>query len=138
MCRSRGFVKWLAAYIGISRRELANLARNGKIPDVVRSSNGYNYDWTKDPAALAAWIRDRRRFRKGNRKRPKKHKRWLSELDQLERAIRRVNILVATDAVRIQIRRAPEDRLRRLELALLPITGLLGTIERVRRTGPDF
>ena len=138
MSGKRGFVKWLATYVGLSGRELANLARNGKIPGVVRSSNLYNYDWTKDPAALATWVRDRGRFRKGNRKRPKKQNSRVTELEVLERAIRRVNILLANDSVRIQIRRAPENRLRRLELALLRITSLLGTIERVRRTGPDF
>jgi len=124
----------------ISRRELAYLARTG-IPGVTRSGNNYNFDWSGDPPGLAKWIRNRKRFRKGNRRRPKKHKKpkkRLTELDWLERAIRRVSILVASDAVRIQIRRASEDRLRRLELALLPIIGVLGTIERVRRTAPHF
>jgi hypothetical protein len=136
MCRRRGFVKWLAAYIRISRRDLAYLAAKG-IPGVTRSGNNYNFDWSGDPPELAKWIRNRKRSGKGNRRRPKKHKKRkkrLTQLDWLERAIRRVNILVATDAVRIQIRRAPEDRLRRLEVLLLPTQGVLRTIDIIRRT----
>jgi len=85
------------------------------------------------------WIRDRKRFRKGNRKRRRKRKKRLTalqkrmaELDRLERAIRRVNTLAVTDAVQNQIRKAPEARLRRLEVALLPIIGLVRTIQFVR------
>jgi hypothetical protein len=133
MCRRRGFVKWLAAYIRISRRDLAYLATKG-IPGVTRSGNNYNFDWSGDPEGLARWIRDRKRFRKGNRKPPKKRKKPVTELDRLERAIRWVNILAATDAVRIQIRQASEDRLRRLEVLLLPAQGVLRKIDIIRRT----
>jgi hypothetical protein len=133
MCRRRGFVKWLAAYIGISRRELAYLAKRG-IPGVTRSGNGYNFNWGGDPNELAAWIGDRKRYRKGNRKRPKKHKKQMTELDRLERSIYRVRALAA----RIQLRRAPEGQLRRLEVALLPIIGLVRTIQVVRATAPTI
>lgn len=132
--RKRGFVNWLASYVHLTRRQLERLAREGKIAGVVRSENGYNRDWTNDPNGLAAWIHDRRRFRKGNRRRQgkRKKKKPVTELDRLEDAIRRLNTLLNTDAVRAQIRRAPENRLRRLEMLILRTTGLLRTIQLAR------
>ena len=51
MSRKRGFVTWLSGYVGIGLRELAYLARAGKIPGVTRAENGYNFDWCGDPRA---------------------------------------------------------------------------------------
>ena len=122
MCRRRGFVKWLAAYIRISRRELAYLARKG-IPGVERAINGYNFNWGGDPKQLAAWIRDRKRYRKGNRKQRAKRKQKLTGLQKLANAIHRVNNLAWSDAIGSELKRASNAQLRELEMLLLNTLG---------------
>jgi hypothetical protein len=123
----------LAGYVRLSRRQLEHLARKGQIPGVVRSENAYTRDWSKDPNGLAAWIHGRRRFRKGKRRRQaKRKKKPVTELDKFEGAFRRVITLLDTDAVQAQIHRAPENRLRRLEILVLRTMGLLRTIQFVR------
>jgi hypothetical protein len=131
MSRRRGFVKWLAGYVGRSPRQLANLAKNREIP---RSENGYNRYWSKDPDGLAALIHDLRRFRKGKRRgrTKRKKKKPLTELDRLERAINWANRLLGTDAVQAQIRRASVQQLGRLELLVLRTGALHRMIERAR------
>jgi hypothetical protein len=132
MRRRRGFVNWLAGFINLSRRDLAYLAQHG-IPGLSRSTNGYNHDWKNaDVLKLGKWIRNRKRFKKGNRKAPKTQKgmKKMAKLDQLVRAIRRVTMLSS----QIQIRRLPEDQLSRLERALLPALRLVNIIHQVRGT----
>jgi hypothetical protein len=132
MSRRRGFVEWLADYVHLSPRQLANIAKKLVVP---RAENGYNRDWSKALDDLAAVIQDRKRFRKGNRRRQaRRKKKPVTELDRLEGAMRQVNTLLGTDAVRTQIHKAPESRLRRLELLALRIDGLFGMIERARHS----
>ena len=132
MCRRRGFVKWLAAYNRISRRDLAYLAAKG-IPGVTRSGNNYNFDWSGDPEGLARWIRDRKRFRKGKRKQQlakrkkklqlAKRKKKLTGIQKLADAIRSVNNLAWSDAIGSELKRASNAQLRELEVLLLNTLG---------------
>ena len=115
-------MKWLAAYIGISSRELAYLARKG-IPGVERAINGYNFNWGGDPSELAAWIRDRKRYRKGNRKQRAKRKKKLTGIQKLVDAIRRVNNLAWSVAIGSELKRASNAQLRELEVLLLKTLG---------------
>jgi len=133
MSRKRGFVTWLSGYVGIGLRELAYLARTGKIRGVVRSANGYNFDWGSDPSALAAWIRDRKRFRKGNRKRPKKRRNRASLLDQFSRAVHRAARLTTIDKIETlqeEIRRTARPRLQNIESSLNRLSRVRVTIAR--------
>lgn len=128
MSGKRGFVKWLAAEIGLTPRQLANLARSGRISGIERAPNRYHFNWNAaDPTQLAAWIRSRRRFRKGNRKRPKREK-DPSELERLEDAIRILNRLARSNLVRDEIWRAREDRLRKLKNSLTGAEALYQTV----------
>jgi hypothetical protein len=141
MSRRRGFAKWLASYLRLSGHQLANLAGDGKIPGVARAKNGYNFDWGVNPSALAEWIRDRRRFRKGNRKRPPKRRKRVRLLDHFARAVRRAAWLAAIDKIETlqeEIRRAPRSRLRSLENSLIRLSHVRDPIaRRLRPNGHD-
>lgn len=130
MSPRRGFVKWLAAETRLTRRRLAQLARAEEVPGVERAANGYNFNWGGDPRELAAWISKRKRFRKGNRKRPPKRNRKLSELQQLVRAIRRLNKLARSDAVWSDIKRTPKEQLHNIKNLLAQIVGFYDAVRR--------
>lgn len=137
MSRKRGFVTWLSGYVGIGLRELAYLARAGKIPGVTRAENGYNFDWCGDPRALAEWIRDRKRFPKGNRKRPKKgrkkRRKRMTVLDQFSRAVHRAAWLAQIDKIETlqeEIRRTARSRLQNIESSLNRLSRLRVVLAR--------
>ena len=117
MCRKRGFVTWLISYIGVSRSDLCYLARHNKIPGVAPAPNDYNRDWTKDPKALAAWIRKRRKQKKGNRKRRDGQKGELSEVERVTAAIRALNRLAGRQSVWDALRSASDADWRKIRLS---------------------
>ena len=62
----------IASELRISTRQLARLAKKG-VPGVKKGPGGYQFLWLDIPETRA-WIAERKRFRKGNRKRPEKRK----------------------------------------------------------------
>lgn len=81
-------VKDVAAELRLSPRQVARLAKQG-IPGVVKAPTGYTYHWFDCPETRD-WIEERKRYRKGNRKHPKKRKPRLSTAQGLVQAIRSV------------------------------------------------
>lgn len=83
-------VKDIAAELGIDRRTLARLAAKGLVPGVVRSlTNKYHFLWCDTPE-LRAWIEERKRYRKGNRKQKAKRNRQLTTAKKMANKLRRM------------------------------------------------
>ena len=78
----------IASEIGYSTRQLARLAKNG-VPGVKKGAGKYQFIWLDIPETRA-WIEDRKRFRKGNRKQPAKRKERLSKPQLFARLIRKI------------------------------------------------
>ena len=130
MSQKRGFVSWMAGHCRLSRRQLANLARVHEIP---RAKNNYNRDWGAKLDATAALIRDLKRFRKGNRKRPRRRRRRPTLLDDFSRAVHRIDWLTQVDRIETlqkEIRCAKRTRLRKIASSLMELIKIAEAISR--------
>ena len=103
----------IAADLRISPRTLARWAKAKEgIPGVKKGPGQYQFIGWNEPEARA-WLADRKRFRKGNRKQPKVRKSRLSHAQLFARLISRIEkqVTVQLDAALQRSTRAGLDEL---------------------------